>query len=102
MPAGSTRIPRSHQGRNMSSRPKYLNLLQIRLPVPALVSILHRVSGAALFLALPLLLYWWQQSITSFNTYSALASLFSHWFVKLVLIGLLWAFLHHLFAGIRH
>ena len=40
--------------------PKYLNLLQIRMPVPAVVSIMHRVSGAALFLVLPLLLAWWQ------------------------------------------
>ncbi len=85
----------------MPDRPKYLNLFQIRMPVPALVSILHRVSGAVLFLVLPLLLYWWQQSL-SFNGYSALASFFSQWFVKLVLVGLLWAYLHHLFAGIRH
>jgi succinate dehydrogenase / fumarate reductase cytochrome b subunit len=86
----------------MPSRPKYLNLFQIRLPVPAFVSILHRVSGAGLFLMLPVLLYWWQQSVASFSTYNALAALLSHWFVKLVLIGLLWAYFHHLFAGIRH
>ena len=43
----------------MPIRPKYLNLLQIRMPLPAIVSIMHRVSGAALFLALPLMLWWW-------------------------------------------
>jgi succinate dehydrogenase / fumarate reductase cytochrome b subunit len=86
----------------MSDRPKYLNLMQIRLPVPGWVSILHRVSGAALFLALPVLLYWLQQSFRSADAFELLRSTFSHGFVKLVLIGLLWGYFHHLAAGIRH
>ena len=86
----------------MPNRPKYLNLMQIRMPVPALVSIMHRASGAVLFLALPLLLWWWQISLTSMDTFSAFKTLASHWFVKLAMIGLLWGYLHHLCAGIRH
>ena len=86
----------------MPARPKYLNLLQIRMPLPALVSIMHRASGAVLFLALPLLLWWLQQSLASFNTFTALKATFSHWFIKFVLIGLVWGYLHHLCAGIRH
>jgi succinate dehydrogenase / fumarate reductase, cytochrome b subunit len=86
----------------MLNRPKYLNLLEIRFPVTALVSIMHRASGAALFLALPLLLWWWQISLTSADTFSAFKTLASHWFVKLVMIGLMWGYLHHLCAGIRH
>lgn len=86
----------------MPARPKYLNLLQIRMPLPALVSIMHRVSGAGLFLALPLLLWWLQQSLLSFNAFGALRATFSHWYVKLFVIGLLWGYLHHLCAGIRH
>ena len=86
----------------MPTRPKYLNLVQIRMPLPAVVSIMHRVSGAALFLALPLLLYWLQQSLTSEEAFSALKTTFGNGFVKLVVIGLLWGFLHHLLAGIRH
>lgn len=86
----------------MSKRPIYLNLLQIRLPLPGVISIMHRVSGAALFLALPLLLWWLQQSLLSFNTFTAFKAMFSQWFVKLVMIGLLWGYLHHLCAGIRH
>lgn len=86
----------------MPARPRYLNLLQIRLPLPGMMSIMHRISGAVLFLALPLLLWWLQQSLTSFDTFTALQTTFSHGFVKFVLIGLLWGYLHHLCAGIRH
>jgi succinate dehydrogenase / fumarate reductase cytochrome b subunit len=86
----------------MPNRPRYLNLLQIRLPLPGVISIMHRVSGAVLFLALPLLLWWLQRSLTSFNAFTALQATFSHGFVKLVIIGLLWGYLHHLCAGIRH
>ena len=85
-----------------SSRPKYLNLIQIRLPVPGLVSILHRVSGAALFLMLPVLLALFAMSLESPQTFAQFQAAFSHWAVKLVLIGLAWAYLHHLCAGIRH
>lgn len=86
----------------MPARPKYLNLLQIRLPLPGVMSIMHRVSGAALFLALPLLLWWLQRSLTSLDSFTALQATFSHGFVKLIVIGLLWGYLHHLCAGIRH
>lgn len=86
----------------MPNRPKNLNLLQIRLPLPGLVSIMHRISGAALFLALPLLLWCLQRSLASVDTFTALHVAFSNWCVKLVIIGILWGFLHHLCAGIRH
>ncbi len=86
----------------MATRPKYLNLLQIRLPVPAIVSILHRVSGAALFLALPGLLAWWQCSLTSADSFDASRAFAANPLVKLIVIGLVWAFLHHVCAGIRH
>ena len=86
----------------MPKRPIYLNLLQIRLPLPGLVSILHRASGAALFLALPLLLWWLQQSMTSPQSFGAIKAAFSNWWVKLVIIGLIWGYLHHLCAGFRH
>lgn len=84
------------------ARPMYLNLLQIRLPLPAIVSVMHRVSGAVLFLALPLMLWWLQQSLTSGRTFAEFQTLFSNSLVKLVMVGLLWGYLHHLCAGIRH
>jgi succinate dehydrogenase / fumarate reductase cytochrome b subunit len=86
----------------MVTRPKYLNLLHIRQPVPAIVSILHRVSGAALFLALPALLAWWQCSLTSADNFAASKNFAALPLVKLVVIGLIWAYLHHLCAGVRH
>jgi succinate dehydrogenase / fumarate reductase cytochrome b subunit len=70
--------------------------------VPAVVSILHRVSGAALFLALPALLAWWQCSLTSPDTFAAAKNFAAMPLVKLVIIGLVWAYLHHLCAGLRH
>ena len=84
------------------TRPKHLDLTKIRLPVPGLVSILHRVSGAALFLFMPLLLWLWQESVASQQRFDQFKAMASHWAVKLVLIGLAWAYLHHLCAGLRH
>jgi succinate dehydrogenase / fumarate reductase, cytochrome b subunit len=83
-------------------RPKHLNLMQIRLPLPAFVSILHRVSGAVLFLMLPLLLCLWGSSLESAQSFTVFKTWVGHPLVKLVLIGLLWAYLHHFCAGIRH
>jgi succinate dehydrogenase / fumarate reductase cytochrome b subunit len=82
-------------------RPKYLNLLRIRLPLPALVSFLHRVTGALLFLAIPFLLVLWQQSLVSAAGFDAARLRFDHPLAKLVLLALLWSYLHHFFAGIR-
>lgn len=83
-------------------RPKYLNLFRIRLPLPGIVSIMHRISGAALFLLIPALLYLLQLSLESPQTFAVLKSLFAHPLAKLFLIGLAWAYLHHLCAGIRY
>jgi succinate dehydrogenase / fumarate reductase cytochrome b subunit len=83
-------------------RPKYLNLIQIRLPVPGLVSILHRASGAMLFLLLPFLLVLFELSLESAQTFARFKAVFSHWAIKLIVIGVVWAYLHHLCAGIRH
>jgi succinate dehydrogenase / fumarate reductase cytochrome b subunit len=84
-------------------RPIYLDLIRIRLPLPGLVSILHRISGAVLFLvAIPLVLFAIQASLDSAAGFASLKSMFANPLCKLVLIGLLWAYLHHFFAGIRY
>ncbi len=83
-------------------RPKHLNLLQIRLPVAGIISIMHRVSGAVLFLLIPLLLYLFQLSLQSGMTYMEFQDIVRRPLVKLILLGLLWGYLHHLFAGLRH
>ena len=84
-------------------RPVYLNLVRIRLPLPGIVSILHRISGAALFLfAIPVVLFAMQASVESEDGFASLRSLLANPLYKLILIGLLWAYLHHFFAGIRY
>ena len=90
------------------ARPEFRNihvtqLSQYRLPLAGFVSILHRVSGALLFLVgLPFLLYLFQQSLTSEISYENYRAIASHWFAKLVLLALAWAYLHHFCAGIRY
>lgn len=83
-------------------RPKHLALHLIKLPLPGIVSILHRASGLLLFLALPLLLWTLQYSLRSIETFTFLSWMFQHPVSKLLLLGLLWAFLHHLCAGLRY
>ena len=85
-----------------NKRPKHLALHHIKLPLPGFVSILHRVSGLILFLALPCLLLMLQYSLRSIETYTQLSSVLAHPLLKLVLLVLLWAFLHHFCAGLRY
>ncbi|MHB1374784.1 MAG: succinate dehydrogenase, cytochrome b556 subunit [Thauera sp.] len=82
-------------------RPKHLALNQIRLPLPGIVSILHRISGVGIFLLLPFLLFLLDRSLGSPETFETFAAVVDNWFVKLILLGLLWAYMHHFCAGIR-
>jgi succinate dehydrogenase / fumarate reductase cytochrome b subunit len=66
------------------------------------MSILHRVSGAGMFLTLPLLVWLFGLSLTSELSYAQLMDIADLLIVKLILCGLAWAFMHHFFAGIRH
>lgn len=81
--------------------PKDLNVFRIRLPVPGVVSILHRISGAAMFLFAWALLWLLQMTLESSDSFEQVGMLADHWFAKVFLIGMLWAFLHHFFAGLR-
>lgn len=83
-------------------RPKHLDLTKIRFPVMAIVSGMHRISGAVLFLFIPLLLWLWQESLASPQSFAAFTALVAQPLMKIVLLGLLWGYLHHLCAGIRH
>lgn len=84
------------------NRPKNLNLLTIRLPVPALVSIMHRISGAFLFMLLPALLWVFYQSLMSADSYALAQTVLLHPVSKLICLIVTWAYLHHACAGIRH
>ena len=88
---------------DVKRRPVYLDLPRIRLPLPGIVSILHRVSGALLFLAgIPLLLAAVAASLASPESYAQFKAAFAHPIAKLALIGFVWAYLHHFCAGIRY
>ena len=84
------------------NRPKNLDLTTIRLPMPALVSIMHRMSGAFLFFVLPLLLWIFQKSLAGQEGYQQVLTVFKHPLVKLFSLLVIWAFFHHACAGIRH
>ena len=83
-------------------RPKNLDLTTIRLPLPGILSIIHRVSGAGIFLLLPALLWLLQSSLASAESYALARALVANPLVKLVLFGLIWLYLHHFCAGIRY
>lgn len=88
-------------------RPKFRNLnfpllLTYRLPLPGVVSIMHRISGAAMFLMLPLLLWLFDLSLMSELSFERLRGITANFFFKLLLVFLIWGFIHHFMAGIRY
>lgn len=96
-------------------RPEFRNINALkdlptyRLPPAGWVSILHRVSGALMFLLLPFIIWLFDTSVSSEYSYARFTSLFSAgaagvpgWFFKLVALALIWAYLHHIIAGLRH
>jgi len=84
-----------------NKRPKNLNLLKIRMPVTAVVSILHRVSGIVLFLSIPYILWLLSNSLNSVEGFNYALSIVRSDFGKFISIVLLWAITHHFFAGVR-
>jgi succinate dehydrogenase / fumarate reductase cytochrome b subunit len=88
-------------------RPQFRNIhvtqiAKYRLPLAGFVSILHRISGLLMFLFLPFLLYIFDQSLTSENTFDYIKEFTQPVLVKLIILALVWAYLHHFFAGLRH
>jgi succinate dehydrogenase / fumarate reductase cytochrome b subunit len=77
------------------------DLMKYRLPWAGKVSILHRVSGLLMFVLIPFVLYLFEQSITSEVSFVKFQAFLAHPIVKLVILALIWAFLHHFCAGIR-
>ncbi|MBL8398598.1 MAG: succinate dehydrogenase, cytochrome b556 subunit [Candidatus Accumulibacter sp.] len=83
-------------------RPKNLDLPTIRLPLPGILSILHRISGFSLFLLLPFLLWLLQGSLQSPETFAVVKGVLAHPLLKIVALGLIWFYMHHFCAGIRY
>lgn len=73
-----------------------------RLPLAGFVSILHRISGMLMFALLPFILYLLDKSLTSEISFAVFQKFTSGVFVKLVILALAWAYLHHFCAGVRH
>lgn len=82
-------------------RPVFLNLLRIHMPVTAMLSIAHRVSGVLLFLAIPIAIYLLGLSLNGPEGYEQVLALFQYRAVRVAGVIFLWSYVHHLLAGIR-
>ncbi|MGJ7542722.1 succinate dehydrogenase, cytochrome b556 subunit [Variovorax sp. LT1R16] len=103
--ANSPRPPR-RQFRNINA---FTDLTTYRLPPAGIVSILHRVSGVLMFLLLPFIIWMFDTSVSSEISFARFKAVFNvgvgfapGWFFKLVALALIWAYLHHFIAGLRH
>ncbi len=85
----------------IKQRPKHLNLFKIRFPITAIASILHRISGAMMFLMTPFLIYYFALSLKNPPGFAAATAWLNSAFMKLVLVLLIWSLIHHLLMGIR-
>lgn len=85
----------------LDNRPFFLNLLKIKLPVTGYISILHRISGLLLFLAIPLSVYLFDLSLQSTAGFNQAVEILNSPLLQLVSLILLWSIVHHLIAGIR-
>ena len=98
-----------------AKRPQFRNINALsdlptyRLPAAGWVSILHRISGALMFILMPFIIWMFDTSVSSEISFAKFAAAFTvglgfvpGWFVKLVALGLIWAYLHHFIAGVRH
>ncbi|HEV8688859.1 MAG TPA: succinate dehydrogenase, cytochrome b556 subunit [Ideonella sp.] len=102
-PTTTTARPEFRNINALTDLPKY------RLPAAGLVSILHRISGFVLFLLMPFVIWLFDVSVSSEVSFESFRSAFMAgigflpaWFVKLVTLGLIWSYLHHFVAGVRH
>ena len=98
--------PKRPEFRNINA---FTDLPTYRLPPAGWVSILHRVSGALMFLLLPFIIWMFDMSVSSEISFAKFKFAFNvglgfvpGWFMKLLALALIWAYLHHLIAGIRH
>ena len=88
---------------------RLVDALQYRLPLAGWVSILHRASGALMFVLLPFIIWMFDTSLSTEISHSQFVALFlggigwlPGWFFKLIALALIWAYLHHFIAGLRH
>ncbi len=96
-------------------RPEFRNINALtdlptyRLPAAGIVSILHRISGVIMFLLLPFIIWMFDMSVSSEISFAKFSAAFNiglgfvpGWFIKLVALAIIWSYLHHIIAGVRH
>ena len=106
---------KAHMPELAKKRPEFRNinafrdLPTYRLPVAGIVSILHRISGVIMFVLMPFIIWMFDTSVSSEYSFARFRSAFTNglgfvpgWFVKLVALALIWSYLHHFIAGLRH
>lgn len=98
-----------HTARQRPGTMRLIDAVKYRMPLAALVSILHRVSGLLMFMLLPFVVWLLDVSLTTEISYERFTSAFAAgigfvpaWFLKLIVLALIWSFLHHAIAGLRH
>jgi succinate dehydrogenase / fumarate reductase cytochrome b subunit len=98
--------PKRPEFRNINA---FKDLPSYRWPLAAIVSGMHRISGLFMFLLLPFIIWLFDTSVSSEYSYARFSAAFGvglgwlpGWFIKLVALGLIWAYLHHVIAGLRH
>ena len=82
-------------------RPKYLNLIKIRLPITGIASIFHRISGVLLFISIPFLIYAFSLSLRSPESFEQVCTFFDNIIIRAFTLILVYSLAHHFFAGIR-
>lgn len=102
----SSSQPRRREFRNINA---VTDLTTYRLPVAGIVSILHRVSGVLMFLLMPFIIWMFDTSVSSEISFERFKAAFNSglgfvpgWLLKLVALALIWAYLQHFIAGLRH
>ena len=102
----SSSRPKRPEFRNINA---LTDLPSYRLPLAGWVSILHRVSGAIMFILMPFIIWMFDTSVSSEISFTRFTSVFTAgvgfipgWFIKLVALAIIWAYLHHFIAGVRH
>jgi succinate dehydrogenase / fumarate reductase, cytochrome b subunit len=109
-PKDRPQSPPPAASRPRASRPVFrnihvLDIATYRLPLAGIVSILHRASGGFMFLLLPFIVWMFDTSLSTEQSYERFTSVFvgsTGWFFKLLVLALIWAYLHHILAGLRH
>jgi succinate dehydrogenase / fumarate reductase cytochrome b subunit len=86
----------------VQQKPMFLNLFQLRFPITAIVSILHRISGVLMFLFIPGMLWLLHMSVDSLVSFDKIQTMLAQPIAKVLLLSMLLPIIYHIIAGMRH